>query len=253
VATKGADIFDVPDAGQSGEFSLCRAGGGLYFAVVANGGDGGRLFVGPVGGQPARIDLGPLGVTGALSVRLDGHGPGGTLVAYIKRIVDTDGQDRGRRVITPVETGIAVGTQDAPVDPPAPPGATVDPSAVLQAIAAARGPLDGRDAPDNSIAGVKNTANAIYDRLGLRAGDKTMGALLTELRQAVEGGESPDAVVDRLLFRPPTRDYGLPHELEPFVNTDFQQYLCATLFAFLEFTLRLGEFPKADGTTILRG
>jgi hypothetical protein len=38
------DIFDVPDAGQSGEFALCRAGGGLYFAVIANKGDGGRLF-----------------------------------------------------------------------------------------------------------------------------------------------------------------------------------------------------------------
>jgi hypothetical protein len=246
VATKGADIFDVPDAGQSGEFSLCRAGGGLYFAVVANGGDGGRLFVGPVGGQPARIDLGPLGVTGALSVRLDGHGPGGTLVAYIKRIVDTDGQDRGRRVITPVETGIAVGTQDAPVDPPAPPGATVDPSAVLQAIAAARGPLDGRDAPDNSIAGVKNTANAIYDRLGLRAGDKTMGALLTELRQAVEGEVGPD-------FRTPAwEDDGLPPELVANLGSQWQRDMAFTVITLLEYLLRLDAFPRPDGGTILR-
>jgi hypothetical protein len=242
------NIFDVPDAGQSGEFALCRAGGGLYFAVIANKGDGGRLFVGPVGDQPATIDLGPLGVTGALSVRLDGHGPGGTLVAYIKRVIDTDGQDRGRRVITPVETGIAVGTQEGPVDPPAPLGGAVDTAAVLRAIAGVRGPQDGKDAEFNSVAGVKNTAEATYDLVKREA-----EAILTRMAAAGGGAIDADALVDRLLFRPPTRDYGLPHELEPFVDTDFQQYLCATFFAFLEFALRLAEFPKADGTTILRG
>jgi hypothetical protein len=245
-ATKLPDIFDVPDAGQSGEFALCRAGGGLYFAVIANGGDGGRLFIGPVGGQPARIDLGPLGVTGALSVRLDGHGPGGTLVAYIKRIVDTDGQDRGRRVITPVETGVAVGGGDAPVDPPAPPGGALDLSAVLQAIAAARGPQDGRDAEFNSVAGAHNGVDATYKKV-VDETSAVLGVLDPLSQLAREAARAPG-----WLWQPPTRDYGLPHELEPFVGTDFQQYLCATVIALLEFVTRLSEFPRQDGTSILR-
>lgn len=242
-ATKLPDIFDVPDAGQSGEFALCRAGGGLYFAVIANGGDGGRLFVGPVGGQPARIDLGPLGVTGALSVRLDGHGPGGTLVAYVKRVIDTDGQDRGRRVITPIDTGIPVGgAQDGPVTPPAPPGATVDLSAVLQAIAAARGPQDGKDAEFNTTASVKNTANAIYDRLGREAGN-----LMTDI------GEVAAAVAGVRDFRDPAwEDDGLPPELIANLGSQWQRDLAFTVITLLEYLLRLEAFPRPDGGTIIR-
>jgi hypothetical protein len=145
-------------------------------------------------------------------------------------------------------TPFAIGTRDAPVDPPAPPGGTVDPTPVLQAIAAARGPQDGQDAEFNTTASVKNTANAIYDRLGIGAGEQTLARRLEALANLTE----PTEAINELLFRPPTRDYGLPHELEPFVGTDFQQYLCATLIALLEFVTRLSEFPKADGTSILR-
>jgi hypothetical protein len=238
------DIFDVPDAGQSGEFALCRAGGGLYFAVIANKGDGGRLFVGPVGGQPATIDLGPLGVTGALSVRLDGHGPGGTLVAYIKRVIDTDGQDRGRRVITPIETGIAVGTQDDPVMPPAPPGGTVDPTPVLQAIAAARGPLDGKDAEFNTVAGVHNGANATYDRVG-READVLLNALDGVRALAAEAADGA------FWARAATDTYGLPADLAAALGRESQRAVVVALIATLEYLLRLPAFPLADGTSIL--
>jgi hypothetical protein len=148
-------------------------------------------------------------------------------------------------------TPFAVGAQEGPVDPPAPPGGAVDLGPVLQAIDAARGPLDGRDAPDNSIAGVKNTGNAIYDRLGIGAGDATVADRVDGLRLMV-GALAGGGAAPGWLWQPPTRDYGLPHELEPFVGTDFQQYLCATIIALLEFVTRLSEFPKQDGTSILR-
>jgi hypothetical protein len=142
-------------------------------------------------------------------------------------------------------TPFAVGTQDGPVDPPAPPGGAVDLSPVIQAIAAARGPLDGKDAPDNSIAGVKNTGNAIYDRLGIKAGDSTAGQLLREIDTTVRASSA-------LLSRPPESDFGLPDDLAKNLGTDYQRYLAWTIITVLEFLTRLPEFPRSDGGTILR-
>jgi hypothetical protein len=144
-------------------------------------------------------------------------------------------------------TPFAVGTQDAPVDPPAPPGGAVDLSQLVAAIDAARGPQSGQNAEFNSVAGVHNGVDATYDLVKREA-----EAILTRMAAAGGGAIDADALVNRLLFRPPARDYGLPHELEPFVGTDFQQYLCATVIALLEFITRLSEFPKQDGTSILR-
>jgi hypothetical protein len=246
VASTLPDIYDVPDAGLGGDFALCHAGGGLYFATIAKGGNGGRLFVGPVGRPPAQIDLGPLGVTGALQVRLDGHGPGGTLVAYVSRLIVTDGEDRGHRVITPVETGIAVGTQDGPVDPPAPPGATIDLGPVLQAIAAARGPLDGRDAEFNTVAGMKNTAEATYKKV-VDETSAVLGVLDPLSQLAREAARAPG-----WLWQPPTRDYGLPEDLAKNLGTDYQQFLAFTIVTILEYLTNLPAFPEEGGGTILR-
>jgi hypothetical protein len=138
------------------------------------------------------------------------------------------------------------GTQDGPVDPPAPPGGTVDPGLVLGAIAAARGPLDGKDAPDNSIAGVKNTGNAIYDRLGIKAGDPTVAERLATLGEQVAGGGAAPHWRAQAWD-----DDGLPPALVQYLGLQLQRDVIVAFIATLEYLLRLPEFPRVDGGTIL--
>jgi hypothetical protein len=197
---------------------------------------------------PATVKLRPLGIPIAVTngVALQ-RATSGHLWACVVSMVPGDAAKRQPWLLDLTALGVApvAGTQDGPVDPPAPPGATVDPSAVLQAIAAARGPVDGRDAEFNTTASVKNTANAIYDRLGIGAGDITAGQLLREIDTTVRASSA-------LLSRPPESDFGLPDELAKNLGTDYQRYLAWTIITVLEFLTRLPEFPRADGGTILR-
>jgi hypothetical protein len=248
VATVVRTWFDKEQIGRGGDVGFVRAGK-LYYGLVANNAaDQGDLYVGAVGEPlPRPIALGPLGLLGALQVDLDANPDTGFIHAHVSRLLpDSSGEDRGRRAITEVQTDLRFTAQDGPVTPPAPPGATVDLSAVLQAIDAARGPLDGSDAEFNTVAGVKNTAEATYKKV-VDETSAVLGVLDPLSQLAREAARAPG-----WLWQPPTRDYGLPHELEPFVGTDFQQYLCATVIALLEFVTRLSEFPKLDGTSILR-
>jgi hypothetical protein len=199
---------------------------------------------------PTTVKLRPLGIPIAVTngVALE-RATSGHLWACVVSMVPGDAGKRQPWLLDLTALGVApvASGGDGPQTLPAPPGATVDPSAVLQAIAGVRGPADGKDADFNSVAGVKNTGEATYDLV-----KRQTEAILTRMAAAGGGAIDADALVNRLLFRPPTRDYGLPHELEPFVNTDFQQYLCATVIALGEYLGRLAEWPKANGTSILR-
>jgi hypothetical protein len=200
---------------------------------------------------PQTVKLRPLGVPIAVTngVALQ-RATSGHLWACVVSMVPGDAGRRQPWLLDLTALGVApvAGTQDGPVTPPAPPGGAGDPTPVLQAIAAARGPLDGKDAPDNSIAGVKNTGNAIYDRLGIKPGEPTVEAWLRQV--ATLAGDAAEGA--GYWMRPATNDAGLPPELARFLGTQAQRDLAFWLITMLEFLLRLPEFPRADGGTILR-
>jgi hypothetical protein len=148
--------------------------------------------------------------------------------------------------LTALGVAPVAGTQDGPVDPPAPPGATVDPSLVLQAIAGVRGPADGKDADFNSVAGVKNTGEATYKKV-VDETSAILGVLDPLSQLAREAARAPG-----WLWQPPTRDYGLPEDLAKNLGTDYQQFLAFTIVTILEYLTTLPAFPKEGGGTILR-
>jgi hypothetical protein len=248
MATQAIPLPPAASASSAAGFALDGADT-PYTALVAlvDGEEALLLWRGDA--PPATVKLRPLGIPIAVTngVAL-ARATSGHLWTCVVSMVPGAAGERQPWLLDLTALGVApvAGGGDGPVDPPAPPGATVDLSAVLQAIEAARGPLDGRGAEFNSVAGVKNTAEATYKKVV----DETSAVLgvLDPLSQLVrEAARAPG-----WLWQPPTRDYGLPHELEPFVKTDFQQYLCVTVIALLEFVTRLSEFPKQDGTSILR-
>jgi hypothetical protein len=196
---------------------------------------------------PTTVKLRPLGIPIAVTngVALD-RATSGHLWACVVSMVPGDAAKRQPWLLDLTALGVApvAGTQGGPVDPPAPPGGTVDVSAVLQAIAAARGPLDGKDAPDNSIAGIKNTGNAIYDRVG-READVLLNALDAVRALATEAADGT------FWTRAATDDYGLPAELAAALGRESQRAMMVALIATLEYLLRLEDFPRRDGTSIL--
>jgi hypothetical protein len=196
---------------------------------------------------PTTVKLRPLGIPIAVTngVALQ-RATSGHLWACVVSMVPGDAGRRQPWLLDLTALGVApvAGTQDGPVDPPAPPGGAGDPTPVLQAIAAARGPLGGEGAPDNSIAGVKNTGNAIYDRLGIDAGEATVAERLAALgKQVADGGDFWRAAA--------TETYGLPAQLADSLGRESQRAVVVALIATLEYLLRLPEFPLADGTSIL--
>jgi hypothetical protein len=196
---------------------------------------------------PQTVKLRPLGIPVATTngVALQ-RATSGHLWACVVSMVPGDATRRQPWLLDLTALGVApvAGGGDAPVDPPAPPGATVDLSAALQAIAAARGPLDGKDAPDNSIAGVKNTGNAIYDRVG-READVLLNALDAVRALATEAADGV------FWTRAATDAYGLPAELAAALGRESQRAMMVALIATLEYLLRLPAFPLPDGTSIL--
>jgi hypothetical protein len=147
--------------------------------------------------------------------------------------------------LTALGVAPVAGTQDGPVDPPAPPGGTVDLPAVLQAIAAARGPRDGKDAEFNSVAGVKNTAEATYDRVG-READRLAATLMIVEQFAQEAADG------EWWRAPAADDYGLPAELAQYLGSESERRIVRAAITMLEYICRLEEFPRRDGGTILR-
>jgi hypothetical protein len=130
-------------------------------------------------------------------------------------------------------TPFAVGAQEGPVDPPAPPGGAVDLGPVLQAIAAARGPLDGKDADFNSVAGVHNGVDATFRRVG-------------DAIAAIQN-------VATFWTAPATSDNGLPQELAQGLGYQTQRDIAYVLIATLEYLLRLPAFPLEEGTILGTG
>jgi hypothetical protein len=238
--------FDKDKVGFGGQFGLERAGK-LYYAILSREGvPEGLLYVGVVGeALPEPIKLADLGVTGALTVELEAADDG-YLHAHIARLIpasDADKTDTGRRAFTEVKTDIRVSASVEPTPTPTPGDTTLVLAKAVEGLRA----QTGASAADlgGAVQSAHDGIDAVYNRIGIKAGEPTVAERLANLTDVV-------GLVSALLFRPPTRDYGLPHELEPFVGTDFQQYLCATLIALAEYVSRLPEFPKADGTSILR-
>jgi hypothetical protein len=196
---------------------------------------------------PTTVKLRPLGIPiattngVALARATSGH-----LWACVVSMVPGDAGRRQPWLLDLTALGVApvAGTQDGPVDPPAPPGATIDLGPVLQAIEAARGPLDGKDAPDNSIAGVKNTGNATYDRVG-READVLLNALDGVRALATEAADGS------FWTHAATETYGLPAQLADSLGRESQRAMMVALIATLEYLLRLEAFPLPDGTSIL--
>jgi hypothetical protein len=196
---------------------------------------------------PTTVKLRPLGIPIAVTngVALQ-RATSGHLWACVVSMVPGDAGKRQPWLLDLTALGVApiAGTQDGPVDPPAPPGATVDPSAVLRAIAAARGPLDGRDAEFNSVAGVHNGVDATYDRVG-READVLLNALDGVRALATEAADGT------FWMRAATDAYGLPAELAAALGRESQRAMMVALIATLEYLLRLEAFPLPDGSSIL--
>jgi hypothetical protein len=169
----------------------------------------------------------------------------GHLWACVVSMVPGDAGKRQPWLLDLTALGVApVAGGDGPQTPPAPPGGTGDPTPVLLAIAAARGPLDGRDAEFNSVAGVHNGVDAAYDRVG-READVLLNALDGVRALATEAA-------DGAWWRAPaTDDYGLPADLAAALGRESQRAMMVALIATLEYLLRLDDFPRRDGTSIL--
>jgi hypothetical protein len=196
---------------------------------------------------PQTVKLRPLGIPIATTngVALE-RATSGHLWACVVSMVPGDAGRRQPWLLDLTALGVApvAGTQDGPVDPPAPPGATVDLSAVLRAIAGVRGPADGKDAEFNSVAGVHNGTNATYERVG-REGDR-LAATLAIVEQFAQEAADAD------WWRAPAADtYGLPAELAAALGRESQRAMMVALIATLEYLLRLPAFPLPDGTSIL--
>jgi hypothetical protein len=196
---------------------------------------------------PTTVKLRPLGIPIAVTngVALQ-RATSGHLWACVVSMVPGDAGERQPWLLDLTALGVApvAGGGDGPVDPPAPPGATIDPTPVLRAIAGVRGPQSGQDAEFNSVAGVHNGVDATYDRVG-READVLLNALDGVRALATEAADGT------FWARAATDTYGLPADLAAALGRESQRAMMVALIATLEYLCRLPAFPLPDGTSIL--